>query len=69
MLYEAKSKVSRESVRMAIGQLFDYQFRYETKKPNLSILLPRKPEVDLLNLSKSLGIKVTYKSGDSWNVS
>jgi hypothetical protein len=45
-LIEAKGSVSREHIRMAVGQLLDYAFQIERKfgKPNMGILLPREPD-------------------------
>ncbi len=44
-LLEAKGSIKREDIRMAVGQLFDYGFYAEKRfgKPNMAILLPRKP--------------------------
>jgi len=45
-LIEAKSSISREHLRMAVGQLLDYAYHLEDKfgKPNMAILLPREPD-------------------------
>lgn len=54
VLYELKSNCSREAVRMALGQLFDYArfvtFDNRPARPRLSIALPASPDVDLLGL-------------------
>ena len=54
-LIEAKASASRQDVRMAIGQLFDYQ-RHLGKKSSLAVLLPERPSEDLLNLLGALRI-------------
>jgi hypothetical protein len=48
-LIEAKSSVSREHVRMAVGQLLDYAFQIEEKvgRVHMGILLPAKPKESL----------------------
>lgn len=56
-LIEAKSSASRQDVRMAIGQLFDYR-RHLCPKAAMAMLLPAAPSPDLLDLLKSLKIAV-----------
>jgi hypothetical protein len=48
-LIEAKSSGRREYIRMAVGQLLDYAYlgRKQFGRPNMAILLPRKPEAKL----------------------
>jgi len=60
VLYEAKGKADRNSVRMAIGQLFDYR-RSIAPSPQLAILLPQAPDGDLQDLITSLGISLVYE--------
>lgn len=60
-LIEAKSSVSRESVRLAIGQLFDYR-RFEQHSPELSVLMPRRPTDDLFALLGSTGIHAIWQT-------
>lgn len=62
-LIEAKSKVDREYIRMAVGQLFDYAFlgRKERGHPNLAILLPSKPAEREIEWLKPLKISVIWK--------
>lgn len=64
-LYEAKGSVSREAIRMAIGQLFDYQ-RFLKDEPNLSLLVPSAPEQELIDLCARLQIDVVWPDGDSY---
>jgi hypothetical protein len=63
-LIEAKGSVSRDAIRMAIGQLFDYR-RFTPGKTDLTILLPEYPRPDLVELIESAGIGMIYeKNGD-----
>lgn len=56
-LIEAKSSSSRQDVRMAIGQLFDYQ-KFLVPGAKLAILLPEAPEKSARDLLVDLGIKI-----------
>ena len=58
-LVEAKASDARHSVRMAIGQLFDYR-RFERSEPSVAVLLPRRPIPDLQRLLGGLGIGVVW---------
>jgi hypothetical protein len=63
-LIEAKGTVSRDAIRMAIGQLFDYR-RFAPGKTDLAILLPEYPRADLVELIESAGIAIIHeKDGD-----
>ena len=64
-LIEAKGTVSREDIRMAVGQLFDYayQIRKELGEPNKAILLPEKPGWVDLGWVESAGIKIIWRNG------
>jgi hypothetical protein len=57
-LVEAKGSVARESVRMAIGQLFDYS-RFQPNAAKV-VLLPEKPRLDLLSLAQSVDVTVIW---------
>lgn len=61
VLYEAKASSTREAVRMAIGQLLDYQ-RFLPPYCKLCILLPAPPAPDLLPLLSGLGIGLVVES-------
>ena len=64
VLYEAKGNVRRESVRMAIGQLFDYRRAYDRPEQppmRLAILLPRKPSRDMIHLINSIPASVVWR--------
>jgi hypothetical protein len=56
-LIEAKSSSSRQDIRMAIGQLFDYQ-KFLKPGAKLAILLPEAPEKSAADLLAGLGIKI-----------
>jgi len=56
-LIEAKASTDRVDVRMAIGQLYDYQ-RHLAPGANLAVLLPELPSADLMALLRQLGIAV-----------
>jgi hypothetical protein len=64
-LIEAKATVSREDIRMAVGQILDYCFQCNDderfKKPNMAILLPKRPSDDKLKWIEPLGIKIIWK--------
>jgi hypothetical protein len=60
-LIEAKAHATRSDVRMAIGQLADYG-RF-TPDAHHAILLPEKPDDDLLVLLASQGIDAIWQDG------
>lgn len=62
VLYEAKSDATRQSVRMAIGQLMDYR-RFMPENTRLAILLPVLPAWDLQGLCRGLGIGICVPNG------
>lgn len=64
-LVEAKGSVTRESIRMAIGQLYDYA-RFEPAKVDLAVLLPERPRPDLEALLLGLGIAIVYRDRESF---
>lgn len=62
LLVEAKSSASRDSVRMALGQLLDYtRFLNGTAQ---AILVPNRPEGDVLALAQSQGAAVIWPASD-----
>ncbi|MFF2845539.1 restriction endonuclease [Streptomyces sp. NPDC058001] len=65
LLVEAKGQATRESIRMAIGQLFDYE-RYISPRPRLAILVPSRPRQDLRDLCAALSIQTIWP-GDRTN--
>jgi hypothetical protein len=61
-LIEAKGSVTREAIRMAIGQLADYgRFHTDFKR---GVLLPERPRKDLEELLESQGIAVIWRNED-----
>jgi hypothetical protein len=64
-MIEAKGSVSRSDIRMAIGQLFDYQ-HLEEGDPDLGLLLPEVPRPDLADLLHQLEITVIVPVGDGF---
>ncbi|KQZ88876.1 hypothetical protein ASD62_05730 [Phycicoccus sp. Root563] len=60
---EAKSSSSREAVRMALGQILDYCHHVADVRA-ATVLLPARPDSDLLELAARLGVGVTYPSGE-----
>jgi hypothetical protein len=61
-LIEAKIDTSRETIRMAIGQLFDYK-RYYKRSPSLAILLPARPSDSCMDLLTDNHVSVIWKNG------
>jgi hypothetical protein len=60
-LVEAKGSVSRNAIRMAVGQLADYR-RFLEQEPRAAVLLPEQPRADLLALLESQGIVAIWAS-------
>jgi hypothetical protein len=65
LLVEAKGTVERGSVRMALGQLFDY--RRFVAGAHCAVLLPSRPREDLLRLVSSVGIDLYWKEGTTFH--
>jgi hypothetical protein len=64
-LVKAKSTDRREAIRMAIGQLLDYQY-LEGAQRRLAVLLPRPPAAEIKNLLDSIGIAAIWPSGEGF---
>lgn len=63
-LIEAKSTVTRDQIRQAVGQLLDYgRFVPDATR---TILVPSRPRQDLLDYVKSVGIGVVFPIGKEW---
>ena len=60
ILYEAKGSTTRDAIRRAIGQLFDYRRHIDVDGLELAVLLPSRPSDDLLDLLSSLDIVCVY---------
>jgi hypothetical protein len=67
-LIEAKASTSRENIRMAVGQLLDYAFlgKEEIRVPNMAILLPKKPDSDLVEWLQHLHISIIWREERSF---
>ena len=65
LLIEAKGSINREPFRMAIGQLLDYR-RFMFPRPQCAILLPARPNDDLLALAKTEGFYVIWKTASGF---
>lgn len=67
-LLEAKGSISRQDIRMAVGQLLDYAFQMRENfgSPNKAILLPQEPPQDVVKWLEPLGIKTIWRSGRSF---
>lgn len=64
LLVEAKGSVTRENMRMAIGQLADYGRFVEVD--HRAILVPSEPRSDLLALAHSQGCAVIWPHGKGY---
>ncbi|MET8058647.1 MULTISPECIES: restriction endonuclease [Streptomyces] len=65
-LVEAKGTVHRDAIRQAVGQLFDYRRHIVPPPRGLALLVPSRPEDDLLDLCTSVDIKVIWPEGDGY---
>jgi hypothetical protein len=61
-LIEAKNSDSRDDLRQAIGQLYDYR-RFHQPPVNLAVLLPYAPRPERLNLLRSADIQAIWPYG------
>jgi hypothetical protein len=67
-LIEAKRGANREFIRMAAGQLLDYGYAGREKfgKPNMAILLPKRPDERTLGWLKEIGVHLVWKDGGTF---
>jgi hypothetical protein len=63
-LIEAKGTVTRDAIRLAVGQLFDYGRFVDAK--TRTVLLPSRPRDDLLSYLSSANIDAVYPEADAW---
>ena len=61
-LIEAKNSDSRDALRQAIGQLYDYR-HFHQPPVCLAVLLPYRPSADGLALLRSAGIEAVWPHG------
>lgn len=67
MLVEAKGTVTRNAIRMAIGQLADYRRFIDGGHPNhLALLVPGEPRKDLCDLLMSQGIDLIFPTEEGF---
>lgn len=59
-LVEAKGTVTREALRLALGQLLDYR-RFIDPRPAMVLLVPMRPRPDLLALLQEYGVRVVWE--------
>jgi hypothetical protein len=62
LIIEAKGTVTREAIRMAVGQLLDYS-RF-VDQPKLAVLLPEVPRQDLLDFVDRYAVTVIAPRSD-----
>ena len=62
-LLEAKGTVTREAIRMAIGQLADYR-RFVDPRPACGVLLPERPRPDLETLLSTESVAMVWPIED-----
>jgi hypothetical protein len=66
-LVEGKGTVERNAIRMAIGQLFDYQRLFAPGEvQHVAALFPREPRADLCALLNEQGIVVIHQTEDGF---
>jgi hypothetical protein len=61
-LIEAKNSDSRDALRQAIGQLYDYR-RFHEAAVRLAVLLPYQPNAERLDLLRSAGVEAVWPYG------
>lgn len=61
ILYEAKGKTTRVSVREATSQLADYKRRIEPQRKHCAVLLPGRPSDDLIDFIESQHFALVYE--------
>lgn len=62
-LVEAKGSVTREAIRMAIGQIADYK-RFASNATTAAVLVPEKPRPDLVSLLETQSIGAIWPTAD-----
>jgi hypothetical protein len=67
VLIEAKSSTDRNSIRLAVGQLYDYR-RFHDPEPALRILVPRSPGTDLAGYLAQAGVELVYPKGSRFTL-
>jgi len=65
-LIEAKNSDSRDALRQAIGQLYDYRRFHDPAPAHLAVLLSDKPKAERLDLLRSAGIEALWPYGNGF---
>jgi hypothetical protein len=65
VLVEAKGSVTRDAIRMAIGQLADYS-RFVPPSSRRAVLLPEAPRRDLADLVEAAGVATIWRDGNGF---
>ncbi|MGV9500697.1 hypothetical protein ACWDQ0_20675 [Streptomyces sp. NPDC003642] len=65
-LYAIRGASTREEVRIAVGQLKDFARHFKSKNPNLTTLLPEKPQDDLVRFLHTEGINLVYGDANGY---
>jgi 5-methylcytosine-specific restriction protein A len=65
-LYAIRGASSRNEVHIAVGQLKDFARHIKPRDPKLTVLLPEKPQGDLLNLLHTQGIDLVYQDANGY---
>jgi hypothetical protein len=63
-LIEAKGSVTRDRMRLAVGQLLDYGRFVDAARR--AVLVPSRPRPDLLEYLRTVDVDVIYPDGDEW---
>lgn len=68
VLWEAKAYAGRGEVRLAIGQIFDYQryLKRVVREFSTGIVLPERPVHSVIDLALDAGHKVAYRNQETW---
>lgn len=64
-LIEAKNSDSRDAIRLAIGQLYDYR-RFHQPPVHLAVLLPYEPNAERLDLLRSADVEAVWPHGSGF---
>lgn len=64
-LIEVKSAVDRETLRLALGQILDYQRFVNPKR--CTLLVPEMPPHEMIDLFTKLAIRVVWPTGGTFS--
>lgn len=63
-LYEAKASSKREDIRMALGQILDYERWISPRPLKRTVLAPSKPPADLIGLLHAYGVGLVFETSE-----